>query len=171
MHFEFIRFVHETLYGLFVDPFDKLRAAGLKERQEVLEVGCGPGYFSIPAAEIVGDKGRVVSIDVNPAALDYLGRKIKQRRATNIEVMLADARDTHLPAGSVDLAFLFGVVHAFPRLDAVLSEMHRVLKPHGKLSVQPGRSANQLVEAITAGGLFQFEKKERGVNVFVKAAN
>jgi len=167
MHFACIRFVHETLYGLFVDPFDKLSAAGLKEGQEVLEVGCGPGYFTIPATRIVGEKGHVRSIDINPAATDYLRCKIKKRRVENVEVTLADASATGLPAGCVDVAFLFGVIHAFPKLDELLKEMHRVLRPKGKLSVQSRRS-EELVEVVSASGLFQLGKEDRGVNVFDK---
>ncbi|HUK49393.1 MAG TPA: hypothetical protein VLV18_00030, partial [Terriglobales bacterium] len=64
MHFNFIRFVHETLYGLFVNPFEKLKAAGLERGEEALEMGPGPGYFTIPAAEIVGDTGFVRAVDV-----------------------------------------------------------------------------------------------------------
>jgi ubiquinone/menaquinone biosynthesis C-methylase UbiE len=168
MHFELIRLVHETLFGLFVNPFDKLSAAGLKEGQEILEVGCGPGYFSIPAAEIAGDKGHVTSIDINPAAVEYLRKKIQRLRAKNVEAVLADASATGLPDGSFDVAFLFGVVHAFPRLDDVLREMHRVLKPNGKLCIQSRRSADEIVETVKAEGMFQFQKKDREVNVFVK---
>ena len=66
MHFGIIKFVHETLYGLFVNPFETLGAAELREGQRVLEVGCGPGYFTIPAGEIVGATGHVDALDINP---------------------------------------------------------------------------------------------------------
>jgi ubiquinone/menaquinone biosynthesis C-methylase UbiE len=63
MHFGIIRFVHETLYGLFVNPYNRLSTAGLKPGRNVLEVGCGPGFFTIPAAKIVGDEGFVYALD------------------------------------------------------------------------------------------------------------
>jgi len=43
-------FVHEDMYRVFRDPYKVLKAAGLKPGQEALEVGCGPGFFTIPAA-------------------------------------------------------------------------------------------------------------------------
>jgi predicted methyltransferase len=57
--FRGICFVHETLYGLFRDPYKALDAAGLEAGQDVLEVGCGPGFFTVPAARIVGKDGSV----------------------------------------------------------------------------------------------------------------
>jgi D-arabinose 1-dehydrogenase-like Zn-dependent alcohol dehydrogenase len=71
LSFRMMSFVHETLYGLFRDPYKALKAAGLEPGQKVLEVGCGPGHFTIPAAEIVGDKGSVLALDVNPLAVAH----------------------------------------------------------------------------------------------------
>jgi ubiquinone/menaquinone biosynthesis C-methylase UbiE len=168
MHFGFIRFVHETLYGVFMDPFEKLRAAGLEQGQDVLEVGPGPGYFTIPAAEIVGEKGHITALDVNLAAVEYLKRKVSKHGTRNVDVRLANACSTALTENSLDVAFLFGVIHAFPKLDELLSEMHRVLKPNGKLSIQSHRSAEQFVETITASGLFKFAREDQDVKTFYK---
>ena len=171
MHFGFTRIVHEAVYGLFVNPFKKLVASELKQGQRVLEVGCGPGYFTIPAAEIVGPKGHVKAFDINPAAVECVRRKIGRQGKKNIEVMLADAAATGIPESSVDVAFLFGVIHAFPNLNEVLKEMHRVLKPDGKLSIQSRRPEKQLIDTVTSTDLFHLEKKNRGVTVFAKSLN
>jgi len=61
LHFRMMSFVHETLYGLFRDPYKVLKAAGLEPGQRALEVGCGPGFFTIPAARIVGEEGSVLA--------------------------------------------------------------------------------------------------------------
>ena len=58
-----------TPLPLVKNPYRLLRAAGLDDMQKVVEVGCGPGFFTIPAVRIVGEKGHVYAIDVNHKAL------------------------------------------------------------------------------------------------------
>ena len=90
-------FIHETLYGLFRDPYQVLNAAGLEPGQKVLEVGCGPGFFTIPAARIAGQEGSVLALDVNPLAVEHVQQKIERVGVTNAQVMLANAAQTDLP--------------------------------------------------------------------------
>jgi ubiquinone/menaquinone biosynthesis C-methylase UbiE len=168
IHFGIIRFVHETLYGLFVNPYGRLSTAGLKPGQKVLEVGCGPGFFTIPAARIVGDVGFVYALDVNPVAVEHVQRKIQRQGLKNIQVMYADASRTSLPAESVDVAFLFAVIHAFPDVGEVMKEMHRVLKTNGALSIQSRWPEKKLLDAITSDNLFHLREKGDGIFKFIK---
>lgn len=168
IHFVVIQFVHETLYGLFVNPYTKLTAAGLKRGQKVLEVGCGPGFFTIPAARIVGDHGRVYALDINPFAVDHVRHKIEREGPKNAEVIRADASATGLPDKSVDLALLFSVIHSLQNLNEVLLEMHRVLKENGLLSIQSRWPEEKVLNLVTANGLFDPMGKVGGVLAFKK---
>jgi ubiquinone/menaquinone biosynthesis C-methylase UbiE len=134
--FRSIRFMHETMYKLFRDAERPLRDAGLRPGMQVLEVGCGPGFFTLPAARIVGESGSVFAIDLNRHAVEHVQRKIAQARATNVQVAQADASSTDFPDGSFDLAFLFGLRGAVGGISAVLDEMYRVLRPDGLLATE-----------------------------------
>jgi ubiquinone/menaquinone biosynthesis C-methylase UbiE len=169
MHFGIIRFVHETLYELFVNPYSRLIQAQVKRGQQVLEVGCGPGFFTIPAGKIVGQTGYVYALDINSAAAEHVRRKIQEEGLTNVEVKLADASETGLPEESVDVAFLFAVIHSIQNVNKVLTEMHRVLKTNGILSVQSRWPEKKLLETVTANGLFRLREKVNGVFTFEKA--
>ena len=170
IHFRMMSFVHDTLYGLFLNPYKLLNAAGLKPGQKVLEVGCGPGFFTIPAAKIVGDKGKVYALDVNPVAVETVRRKIMENNLKNVKIMLADASETGLPDESIDVAFLFGVIHALKDVDAVMREMHRILKVKGILSVQKSWwSEKRLLDAVTKNNLFSFKEKNSRVFKFEKS--
>jgi ubiquinone/menaquinone biosynthesis C-methylase UbiE len=136
MHFRMMSLVHETLYGLLRDPYKALRAAGIEPGQQVLEVGCGPGFFTIPAAEIVGEGGHVYALDINPLAVERVRQKIEEKGLTNVQAILADAAETGLPDQSFDLIFLFGFMRPIGDLRDILAELHRLLKPAGVLSVE-----------------------------------
>jgi demethylmenaquinone methyltransferase/2-methoxy-6-polyprenyl-1,4-benzoquinol methylase len=129
-------FVHETLYGVFRDSYRVLRAAGLELGQRVLEVGCGPGFFTVPAAEIVGEDGSVLALDVNPLAVEHVRQKVLEAGAQNARVVLANAGATGLPDQSFDLAFVFGLAHPIGGMDEIWAEIHRLLEPHGTLAVE-----------------------------------
>jgi len=153
MNFRIMSFIHETLYGLFRDPNKALNAAGLELGQGVLEVGCGPGFFTIPAARIVGEAGSVLSLDVNPLAVEHVQRKIEMECVSNVKTMLADAAQTDLPDQSFDLAFLFGLARPIGDMGKMWSELHRLLKPEGTLSVEGRlRPPRELFQPVTPQG-------------------
>jgi len=136
VHFKMISLVHETFYGLFRDPYQALDAAGLEPGQKVLEVGCGPGFFTVPAVRIVGEKGSVCALDISPLAVERVQQKIEKEGATNVQTILADAAQTGLPDQSFDLIFVFGFAHAAGNMENILAELHRLLKPAGILAIE-----------------------------------
>lgn len=142
-HLKMISLMHNSMYRLLVDPNHLLKAAGLATNQTVLEVGCGPGFFTTPAAEIVGINGRLFTIDINPAAVKNVKRKITEKGLTNVDARCADVVSTGLAEETIDVAFLFGILHDLKDLDSVLLEMHRVLKQNGVLAVQKSASSEK----------------------------
>jgi ubiquinone/menaquinone biosynthesis C-methylase UbiE len=160
LNFAIMSFVHETLYSLFRDPCKVLNAAGLEPGQKVLEVGCGPGFFTVPAARIVGEKGSVYALDVNPLAVERVQQKIEKAGVTNVKTILADAAQTGLPDQSFDLVYLFGFVRPIGTLESIWSELHRLLKPAGVLSVEGRlRPPNKLFYPVKhQGRIPQFRK-------------
>ena len=136
LHFKMMSFVHETLYGLFRDPHEALDAAGLKEGQRVLEVGCGPGFFTVPAAKVVGERGSVCALDVSPLAIARVEQKVEKAGVTNVKTILTDAAHTGLPDASFDLIFVFGFDRNVRQMGSILPELHRLLKPEGTLATE-----------------------------------
>jgi len=162
--FRLMTLIHDNpLRRVLDNPMNTLQAAGIRPSQQVLEVGCGPGFFTIPAARIVGDGGCVHAIDLHPLAVRMVKEKLRKAGLTNVKVAIADAAETGLPDKNIDVAFLFGVAHSLP-LDAVIPELYRVLKHGGILAVQTfsGRS----LEKVANGGLFTFTGKEGRVLKF-----
>ena len=69
--------------------------------------GCGPGFFTVPAARTVGEAGSVCALDINPLAVEKVQRKVEEAGLTNVETVLADAAQTGLPDAAFDLVFQF----------------------------------------------------------------
>jgi ubiquinone/menaquinone biosynthesis C-methylase UbiE len=163
-----ISLMHDSLYRLFVNPYHRLTAAGLRPGQVVLEVGCGPGFFTIPAAEIVGVKGHLYALDINPAAVAHVKQKVEAKGLTNTEVMHANAANAGLPNESIDLAFIFGVLLSPEDLDAVLLEMHRILKEGGVLAAQRSSRPETQLSRFTKDHLFRLVTTDSRIYRFGK---
>jgi demethylmenaquinone methyltransferase/2-methoxy-6-polyprenyl-1,4-benzoquinol methylase len=155
----------------FFDPVTILEGAGIRSGQEVLEIGCGTGFFTIPAAELVGDEGHVYAVDPHPLAIEQVARKIQDAGLTNVRLIRADATEAGLASGCVDLVLLFGVIPSpvIP-LDRLLPEIHRLLRSEGVLAVWtafPWWSP----ASLTGSGLFVRIGQERGVHNFKRATS
>jgi ubiquinone/menaquinone biosynthesis C-methylase UbiE len=145
-----------------------LNAAGLKKGLKVIEVGCGPGFFTIPAAKIVGNEGHVYAVDIHPRSIGRVTQKIEKEALRNITPMCINASNTGLPDRNVDLAFLFGLRYVAGGLKNVISELHRVLRPRGILSFEKTRGLEEeLIEEVERGG-FLYTGKQGRILLFSK---
>ena len=119
-----------------MDPMKTLQIADVQPSQNILEVGCGTGFFTITAAKMIGDKGSLVAMDASSGFLKVVAKKVKKADLNNVSVVQRDALNTGLETASIDKVLLFGVI-PFPLLplDKLLPEMHRVLKPNATMAV------------------------------------
>lgn len=120
-----------------------LEEVGIKAGQVVLDFGCGSGIYTIPAARIVVDKGKVYALDKDSEVLNELMQKAQSAGLNNIDrVDTHGELRIHLADGSVDVILLFDVLHSyyFPRADdrrKLLAEVHRICKAEARLLVYP----------------------------------
>jgi ubiquinone/menaquinone biosynthesis C-methylase UbiE len=169
VEFAFIKFIHGTLMGAFVDPLIHLTSAGINEGMTVLEAGFGPGFFTLPAAEMVGPSGHLYALELNQVALDHVRRKIEEGKFANLTLLLQDVTATEFDEESIDLAFFFGIFHKFPDPTAVLQEMHRILKPEGIIAIQAGRvPTEKIIDQVEESQMFKLEHKDGKILRFVK---
>ncbi len=152
-------------------PESTLKIANVQLGQIILEVGCGTGFFTIPAAEMVGDEGRILALDASSGFLKEVSKKVKGSNLNNVRIIQRDALHTGLDTESIDKALLFGVI-PFPLLplDKLLPEMHRVLKPSGTMSVWlfPPLVHSWVPKVIVKSKLFKKTEEKRNVYNFVR---
>ena len=110
----------------------------IEEGMTVLDVGCGPGFFSIDIAQMVGKAGRVIASDLQEGMLQKLRDKIE---GTELERRIALHKCEENKIGvseNVDFALSFYVVHGVPNQKEFFMEIGSILKPNGKvLIVEP----------------------------------
>jgi ubiquinone/menaquinone biosynthesis C-methylase UbiE len=122
-----------------LDAMKILKDIGLIEGDRFLDAGCGDGYFSVAAAKVVGDGGRVYAFDVDRDAIGRLEKEIAEKKLANIEAKVADvSRVLPLEDESVDVVFISNVLHglvANGESERALKEVARVTRHQGKLAV------------------------------------
>ncbi len=110
-----------------------LAEAGLGSGSTFVDIGCGGGFFSIPAARIVGSHGRVYGLDSDVEAVAMLKEAAEKEGLSNLAVKNGDAEGTVLCDGCADIVFLGVVLHEFNDSAKVLKNAKRMLKPDGRL--------------------------------------
>ena len=134
----------------------------------VLDFGCGPGGYVIPLSELVGEKGNVFALDINPDAIKMVQNLILKRHISNVETTYSNCK-TGLPDNSIDVVILYDVFHEISKPDMVLRELHRVLKPEGYLSFRDHHmKEDKILAGVTGSGLFRLFKKGKRTYNFVK---
>jgi arsenite methyltransferase len=114
------------------DPFSM---GALRPGETVLDIGCGAGFDSLIAARQVGETGRVISVDMTPAMLDKAAAGAREAGISNIEFWHGWAESLPVPEESIDVAISNGVINLCPDKMAVMTEVHRVLKPGGRVQI------------------------------------
>lgn len=116
-----------------------LKATGLKKGDIFLDAGCGDGYISIEASNIVGIHGKIFALDVYPESIETVRKEIKKRDLNNIEAIVADVTNIiPLDENSVDSVLMANVLHGFVEggeVSEVMANIVKVLKPEGIFNV------------------------------------
>lgn len=119
--------------SMFFDLLD------LKEGSAFLDVGCGRGDYTLAAAQLIGQTGKVYALDLWPESIRSLEKEIEIKSLTNIHPMIADASELiPLDNDSVEVCLMATVFHDLARDEShhsALIEIKRVLKSGGRLAI------------------------------------
>ncbi|MCK4398085.1 MAG: class I SAM-dependent methyltransferase, partial [Methanophagales archaeon] len=113
---------------LIWNPRRHLKKIPLTEGMVVVDYGCGPGRYTLPVAKLVGSKGRVFAVDIQPLAIKTVKERAARQDLTNIETILVDSCNTRVKGSNIDLILLIDTLHLINDYHALFHEIHRLLK-------------------------------------------
>ena len=112
-----------------------LSALGPKPGQVVCDLGCGNGFYTLQLAQMVGEQGKVLAVDIQPEMLHLLSERAREAHIENIETILGTATDPKLSAESVDLILVVDVYHELSHPEPMLKALRRALRPGGRIAL------------------------------------
>lgn len=104
---------------------------GLKKGSIFVDVGCGEGFFAVPAARIVGKNGRVYALDIDEESIAILREKAAKEGLRNLVTRVGAAEEMVLCEVCADFVFFGIVLHDFRNVSRVLQNAKKMLKPTG----------------------------------------
>jgi ubiquinone/menaquinone biosynthesis C-methylase UbiE len=153
---------------LFQDPRRILHGL-IQPGDTVVDLGCGPGYFTLPMAQMAGPQGRVIAVDLQPGMLEKMSaRAAAEGLGARITPHLCPADSLGLDDACADFALAFYMVHEVPDAARFLAEVHAALKPGARLLVvEPrpevhGQAFARLLDITRAAG-FTEQRRSRGL--------
>jgi len=121
----------ESFAGV-ANPFSLGR---LEQGERVLDLGSGAGTDSLVAVQMVGSEGSVTGIDMTAEMLEKARAAAIELGADNVEFVEGEVERLPFADGSFDVVISNGVIDLVPDKDAVFSEIHRVLRPGGRIQI------------------------------------
>lgn len=117
---------------------------GVTAGKNVADIGAGSGWFTVRASKRVGATGVVLAEDINPLAIEYIGKRVLKENLTNVRTVLGQPADPMLPAGCVDAVLLLKVYHEIAHPVDFMKKLRPALREGAKVGIidKNGNGAN-----------------------------
>jgi ubiquinone/menaquinone biosynthesis C-methylase UbiE len=128
--------------GLEERPQQAIEQLDLKKTDTIADIGAGTGYFTFRMAQQVA---KVYAVDVQPEMLEMMAKRQSENGIDNVEKILGEPQDPHLPEGTIDLALMVDAYHEFDYPREMMQGIVRGLKPGGRVALLEYKAENPLV--------------------------
>lgn len=108
---------------------------GIRAGSNVADIGAGSGWFAVRASKRVGATGAVLAEDINPLAIEYIGKRVIREGISNVRTVLGQPDDPMLPPESVDAVLLLKVYHEIAHPVEFMKKLKPALHPGGRVGI------------------------------------
>jgi ubiquinone/menaquinone biosynthesis C-methylase UbiE len=130
----------------------------------IVDFGCGPGSFVEYASKLVGNSGKVYAVDVHPLAIKAIKEKNKKKDLENVVPVLSTGYPVDIESHSADIIYALDMFHHIKDASGFLKELHRLLKPNGKLFIESGhQTLSSAKQKIVKGDYWVIIKEDRNM--------
>lgn len=126
-------------------PRKAVKMLRLEPGMTVADVEAGSGYYSELLATAVGPSGKVYATDIQPGMVRLLEERVRNRKLSQVQPVLATGGDTGLPAACCDVILMVDVYHELSEPQLMLRLLRRALKPSGRLVLLEFRKEDRAV--------------------------
>lgn len=116
-------------------PKALLQSLGLQAGNHMADIGCGPGFFTVPAAEIVGPEGRVYAADVQSDMIAAIMTRVADLGLRQVEIRKTSESDVSLPEHSLHMILLAFMLHEMTQRSLYLHRLRRTLRSDGRIVI------------------------------------
>lgn len=159
-------------------PLETLKRIGFHDGMTLCDIGAGTGIFTLPAAEISGEK--VYALEISDDMLDILREKVEAGGMENIQLIKVHSETLEVETGGIDVALMVTVFHEIEEKTVMLAEVNRMLKADGRFAIIEFHkratpmgpeldhriSKGETQEELTRAGFVQVEDMDLGENFY-----
>lgn len=160
---------------LFSSPDAKLDGFDIKPGNVVIDYGCGPGRYLRRASELVGTSGKVFAVDIHDIAFKCACRYRTKKNMRNIYPVKAIEYFAPIPENKADIIYALDMFHQVSNTEDFLNELHRLIKPDGKLILEDGHQKRATtLQKVKTNGRWEISfqhKKHLVLNPLYKQSN
>ncbi len=145
-------------------PDTILLAAGIRQDMVVVDVGCGTGFYALPAAALTGKDSAVYAVDISEAMLKILKQEIEKRGIRNVYPVKSEETNIPLGDGIANMVISVNMLHEANDRESFIKELKRLMKPDGRLVLidhrkEPTPSGPPIEERISYDDTFSLLKR------------
>ncbi len=129
-----------SMMGNFMNPRVVALTLGIQMNDNIADLGCGGGYFTIPLAHLVGKGGKVYAVDVMEGPLEAVKSRVHMEKLENVSIIRnnlekKNALQKEIPSEHCQWVILASILYSSTKSNAILAESKRILAKNGKLVI------------------------------------